>query len=129
MGALKSVRIKGGECFTGDFRKNPRTLYDELRNDRKLWKGEPAANEVYVFVSSTGRQVVFISGVKKVKSHPGTRYEAEQELLDYRGWRIEGSTFHPKMLENYARSCGLTLNMQTLEDWYQDWYAERHGRE
>lgn len=127
MEALKPVRIKGGKCIVGDFRKNERTLYEELRRDRKLWKGEPRADEVYVFVSSTGRQIRFVFGLKKIKSFPGTRYESVQELLDWRGWRIEGSTFSPKMLENYANMCGLTLNMKTLEGWYDDWYAARHA--
>lgn len=124
---LKSVRVKGGVCITCDFRKSARTLYDGLRADRKLWKGEPASDEVYVLVSTQGRQVYFIHGLKKIKSHPGTRYAADQELLDYRVWRIEGSTFSPKMLENYARQVGLTLQMRTFEDWYRDWYAGRHG--
>lgn len=125
MSALKAVRIKSGKCIIGDFRKNERTLYEELRKS-DLWKGEPRRDEVYVFVSSTGRQVRFVFGLKKVKSFPGTRYESEQELLDWRGGRIEGSVFSPKMLEDYGNACGLTFHMPTFQDWYRDWYAARH---
>lgn len=122
---LKPIQLRA--CFTGDFRKNPRTLYDDLRGDRKYWKGEATQDKPYLFVSTTGRQLCFVFGSRRVTTHGGTRFEAEQDLLDYRGCRIEGSTFSPIMIEDYARSCGLTLHLPTIKEWYEARQAERHG--
>ena len=35
--------------------------------------------------------------------------------------------FEPKMLENYARSCGLSLNLPTFEEWHAEWRSARYA--
>lgn len=115
---LKAVRIKS--IFYADFRKSARTLYDELRKDKTHWRGECGRDETYVFVSSTGNQLLFVLGECEVINREGTRYESRQRLLDYRCWRMERSSFHPLMLENYANQVGLSFGRKTLEEWYYD---------
>lgn len=118
---MKRVQIK--RIFSADFRKSPRTLFDEVRKSRKLWCGTLGTDETYLFVSHTGNQLIFVLGDHEVESQPGTRFATKRRLLDYRGWRIEGGTFNPKMLENYANNVGLTLGRKTFEDYW----SERYG--
>lgn len=115
---MKTIRMKG--IFTADFRRSPRTLVDDLRRKRNLWQGEPNEGEAYVFVSSRGNQIVFVTGDKEIEYRAGTRYEAGRRLLDYRCWRIEGGSFSVLMLENYANAVGLSLGKKRLEAWYQE---------
>lgn len=124
-GKLRRVRIK--QIVTGDFRKSPRTLFDELKRNRKLYQGDPKPGDVYVFISSTRNQLVFITGERAVMNWPGSRHATEQMLLDYRGWRIENGTLSPLMLENYANSVGLSLGLKTLEEWHAERLAERRA--
>ena len=117
---MKRVQVRVRGIFAADFRKSPRTLYDELRSDKKLWQGDPKSNEVYIFVSGRGNQLIFVTGDHSIVNHRGTIHESKQQLLDYRGWRMEGSTFNPLMLENYANNVGLSLGKKTLEEWYEE---------
>lgn len=115
---LKRVRIK--QIVTGDFRKSARTLYDELKKNRKLFQGDPKPGDVYVFISSSANQLIFITGEASVTNWPGSRHEAEQTILDYRTWRIKNGTLSPLMLENYANKVGLSLGLKTLEEWHEE---------
>jgi hypothetical protein len=122
---MKKVRIK--RMFSADFRKSPRTMYDELRKDKKLFSGDPNPDEVYIFVSSTGNQLIFVTGDHEIVNHPGKPYETKQRMLDYRGWRMEGSSFNPLMLEEYANRVGLSLGKKRLSEWYGEHRAARRG--
>jgi hypothetical protein len=116
---VQKISIK--RAFYGDFRKSPRTLYDEVRKKKKrLWEGEPTENEAYLFISMTGNRLFFILGDHEVKTNIGTRWEGKTQLLDIRMLRIENSTFSARMLEDYARTVGLTLGLQTLEEWFKN---------
>ena len=117
---MKRVQIK--RVFSADFRKSPRTLFDEVKHDKKLWRGSLGPDEVYLFVSQTGNQLIFVLRDEEVKSMAGTRFEAKRRLLDYRGWRIEGGTFNPSMLEDYANNVGLTLGKKTFAQYWADRY-------
>lgn len=108
--------------FSGDFRKSPRTLFDEIRQDRKLWRGSLGADEAYLFVSQTGNQLFFVLGDREIESQPGTRFATKRRLLDYRGWRIEGGSFNPHMIEDYANAVGLTLGRKTFAQYWADRY-------
>lgn len=117
---MKRVQVK--RIFTADFRKSARTLFDEVKADRKLWRGRLGPDETYLFVSLTGNQLLFVLGDHEIESRPGTRFSTKRQLLDYRGWRIEGGTFEPHMLENYANSVGLTLGRATFEEYWAERY-------
>ena len=114
---LRRVRIK--QIVTGDFRKSIRTLYDELKRTRSF-QGDPRPGDVYIFVSTSGNQLVFITREMTITNWPGSRYESKQQLLDYRCWRIESGTLNPLMLEDYANKVGLTLGLKTLKEWYDE---------
>ena len=83
---MKRVHVK--RIFTANFTRSPRTMYDEVRADRKLWRGPLQEGETYVFVSQTGNQLVFVLGDHEVTTRPGTRWATTRRLLDWRGWRI-----------------------------------------
>lgn len=118
---MQSVRVK--RIYAADFRKSIRTLYNEVKKSRKLWMGPLEDGEAYVFVSTSGNKICFVTGEREVVTHPGTIYEAKRMLLDFRGWRIEGGTFSPNMLEDYANAVGLTLGKKTFAEQWE----ERHG--
>ena len=117
---MKRIQIK--RVFTANFTKSVRTLYDEVRADRKLWRGALGPDEAYLFVSQTGNQLVFVLGERAIESRSGTRYAKTRTLIDWRGWRIDGGTFEPLMLENYANNVGLTLGRKTFEDFWAERY-------
>lgn len=122
---MKRVRVK--RIFTANFSKSARTLYDEIRADRKLWRGALQQDEAYLFISQTGNQLMFILGDHEIESRPGTRYATKRRILDARLWRIEGGSFEPKMLENYANNVGLTLGRKTFEDYWAERYPTTGG--
>lgn len=123
---MKTYTIKG--IFTADFRKNARTLYDDLRQDKKAWRGELRNGDVYIFVSLTGNQLYFILRDHEITARPGTRYEAQRRMLDYRAWRLENSVFDNMMLQNYANEAGINLaGVKRLEEWYADRVEARRG--
>ena len=118
---MELVRAK--RIMAADFRKNARTLYDEVRRNKKLWNGPVGKGECYVFVSHSGNQILFVLGVHSVASRKNTRFEVEREVLDYRCWRIESGTFDPRMLEDYANRVGLSLGLKTFAQQWADRYA------
>lgn len=117
---MKRVHIK--RVFTANFCKSVRTLYDEIKADRKLWRGVLGPDEAYLFVSQTGNQLLFVLGEHTIESRPDTRFAQKRTLIDWRGWRIEGGTFEPRMLENYANNVGLTLGRKTFEEFWAERY-------
>jgi len=107
-------------CVRGDFRRSVATLYDELRRDKRLWKGEPGDDKCYLFVSVTGRHMTFVMGVNETLFGEGTRWERKRRVIKFVGHRIEGGSFSAHMLENYARELGITLGLKTIQNWLQE---------
>lgn len=112
MGRLQPIRIKA--IVTGDFRYNNRTLYDNLKRNRKLWRGDIGPDECYLFVSKQQNCGWFILGDSPVSISQGTRYQRETQLLDARLWRLKDGRFDSTLLEDYANQVGLTLGRKTL---------------
>lgn len=115
---MKHVRLKR-ILFAQNFTKSARTLWDELRDNKKLFAGYPDDGEAYALVSCSGNQIIFVLGEHDVTTNPKTRYEAVRKLLDFRCWRIDGGTFNPYMLENYGNSVGLSFGMRRLEELFR----------
>jgi|GEM_PF-3860236 len=125
---MQRVRLK--RILDEDFRKSPRTLYDEFRADKKRWLGELHRNETYLFISKRRNQLFFVLSDIVVINRPGTLHETTQRMLDFRWWHMEGSTFNSSMIENYANHVGLTIvGMRRMETWFQKQsYAARLAR-
>jgi hypothetical protein len=122
---MKRVRIK--RIFTTNFNRSARTMYDEMKANRKLWRGALQKDEVYVFVSQTGNQFFNDTATTEIYTRTGTRWAQKRQLLDYRGWRIEGGEFDHRLLENYANNVGLTLGRKTFEEMWAERYPTTGG--
>jgi hypothetical protein len=101
--------------FDVDFRSSEVSNYDELVR-RKHFPGPPGKREVYLMVSRSGNQLVWILNAGQV----GKNGEA-REVFDTRRWRLRRGSWSPHMLENYANSVGLSLvGFKRLETSYAE---------
>ena len=109
----KSLKLKAVvEC---SFRRSEMTNLDLFRGD-KSFPGDLTGNEVFMFVSRMGNQVVFIFNDINVMEG-----DKECRLIDSRRLRLGKGRFNPLMLQNYANSVGLDLaGLRRYEDVYAD---------
>ncbi len=107
---LKAIKLDA------DFRKSEMTNYDALRKSRRF-PGELKKNEVYLMVSKSGNQLVWILNTAQVSVNGHS--DAVCEVVDSRRWRLRSGTWSPHMLENYANAVGISLSgFKRLEDAY-----------
>jgi hypothetical protein len=85
-----------------DFRKSELTNWTEYVKKNPIVLGK---NNTVCFVSGSGRQLVFILHQTKILSKRGD----ERMLLDSRRLRIDGGTWDPYMLQNYANEVDIEL--------------------
>lgn len=110
---MERLKLRG--IYEANFCYSDRTLFDNLRKDRKAYQGDLRGGDTYVFLSRTGDQILFILGDRKVK-----RGKTWVRLLDSRRWRIQDPPFTGLMLENYANEVGITLGLKRLEQWFEE---------
>lgn len=101
--------------FDVDFRSSEATNYDELVKC-KHFAGPPRKREVYLMVSKSGDQLVWVLNVGGVGKNGDRR-----DVVDTRRWRLRRGSWSPHMLENYANSIGISLvGFKRLETSYAD---------
>lgn len=89
--------------FGVDFRSSEMANYDHLVK-KKHFPGNPGRREVYLMVSRSGNQMVWVLNVGAFGKNGDQR-----EVVDTRRWRLRRGTWSPHMLENYANAIGLSL--------------------
>lgn len=105
---MKKMRLKG-IIFDCDFRKNEATNYKTYRRSRSF-PGELKTNEVFLFVSKSGNQLIWLLNVDDVEVPRANRSGSfERKIYDSRRWRIDGGVWNPDMLQNYAHAVGIDL--------------------
>lgn len=100
---MQKLRLKAIK-FGCDFRYSEASNYEELVK-KKHFSGPPAKGEVYLLVSKSGNQLVWIFNVGEVEGKGGYM----RPLVDTRRWRLLSGTWSHKMLENYANEVGFSL--------------------
>lgn len=116
------VRLKAIK-FDTDFRKSELTNYDLFKRS-KSYPGDLESNEVFLFVSKGGNQLVWVLNVGLIDvGHADRKGYVDRRVIDTRRWRIDGSSgWNPEMLADYAHEVGLTLVGFKL---FRDIYADR----
>lgn len=76
-----------------------------LFREASHYPGDLQKGEVFLFLSRMGNQVIFVFQDPVVNFGEGT----PRRVLDSRRLRIEGGTWNPYMLQNYANQVGLHL--------------------
>ena len=105
---MKRVRLKGVKLDV-DFRKSEATNYDAYKKTKKF-PGELGTNEVFLFVSRSGNQLVWVLNVGELDTdYPNQRGSYCRRIVDTRRWRIEGGSWNPHLLQDYANDSGLDL--------------------
>ena len=84
----------------GDFRCSATTLYNAAAAGyRRMYK-----NETFLLVSKSGYKLIWVLGL------------LPNGGIDYRGWDLPKSRpWHPYMIAEYARECGLKINVKDFE--------------
>ena len=115
---MQSIKLRAVR-FDVDFRLRDLRSYDEFRNSNKF-PGELRRNEAYLFVSRSGDQLLWVLNVSQVEvSRPNRLGQYQRRIIDTRRWRIEGGTWNPMMLQNYANEVDLDLvGFRRYEDQY-----------
>lgn len=98
----QKVKLKA-ICFDQDFRFNEFSIYESFRKSKRF-PGELGSGEVFLFVSCTGNQLLWVLNVSQVDA-----VGSQQSLIDTRRWRLSGSYWNPAMLANYAAEVGIEL--------------------
>lgn len=86
----------------GDFRRSEASNYESVKAGyRPIHKGE-----VFLFVSKSQNQLIWILGAGKV--------------VDSRRWRLpRHATWHPWMISEYAQECGLKINVKDFQQFLE----------
>jgi hypothetical protein len=86
-----------------DFRSSEISNYDFLVK-KKHFPGPPAKRDVYLMVSKSGNQLIWVLNVGSVGKNGDQR-----DIVDTRRWRLRRGSWNPHLLENYANAVGLSL--------------------
>lgn len=102
--------------FGCDFRFNESSNYEQLVQS-KHFPGPPKKSEVYLLVSKTGNQLVWILNVGTAERPDGTT----KDVVDTRRWRLTSGIWSHHMLQNYANAVGFELvGFKRLEEEFLD---------
>lgn len=108
------IRLKGIR-FGMDFRKSELTNYDAFRKS-KSFPGDLGKNEAYLFVSKGQNQLVWILNLIEIETE-----RKDRRMIDSRRWRLEGGTWNPLLLQNYANEAGIELiGIRRFEEIYEE---------
>lgn len=116
MSKLKRVKLKA--IIMCSFQRSEKTNLALFREDRH-YPGDLQEGEAFLLVSKMGNQVIFIfrgPSTIEITGAPRT-----WKVLDSRRLRLEGGTWSPYMLQNYANSVGINLvGLKRLEQIMED---------
>lgn len=116
---MKKVKLKGVKQGV-DFRQSDLTNYDQFKRSRSF-PGELGSNEVYLFISRSENQIVWIYNVSTMEPFTTRKATQSKRIIDSRRWRIEGaSRWNFYMLAEYANMVGLHLiGIPTLREYFE----------
>jgi len=116
------VRLKM-VLFDVDFRKNAVTNMDEFRRS-KNFPGELKKGEVFLFVSKGRDQLRWIMKGADIEAWTGPKRVHPSWL-----WKIEGGSWHPWMLADYAEKFDLELiGIKKFDEHYEKYRQKRAGK-
>lgn len=101
---MQKLRLKAIK-FGCDFRYSEASNYEELVK-KKHFPGPPGKGEVYLLVSRSENQLLWIFHVGELEGKQGRM----RSLVDTRRWRLLDGTWNYRMLENYANDAGFSLS-------------------
>lgn len=112
---MQKLRLKAIK-FGCDFRFSEASNYEALVK-AKHFDGPPGKNEVYLLVSKSGNQLVWIFNVGEVEGKGGRM----RPLVDTRRWRLLSGIWSHHMLQNYANAVGFELmGFKRIEEAFLD---------
>lgn len=95
-----------------DFRYGPITLWDMARQDKRFPK-RFSDGDVALMISKSRDQLLWVTTPTELDSHQGSRH---YKIFDTRRMYIQGGTWHPWMLREYANEIGLdVVNVKSFE--------------
>lgn len=107
------MRLK--EIIEANFRCSELTMYTEWSKG----KDTLGANELLLFVSKRGDQLVFVSRFLEVRT--GNEGSPTKKVLASRRLRVPGGRWNPLMLVNYAEEAGVKIEgLRRFEDFYKN---------
>ena len=104
--ALTPLRLKGiVTCSFGRSEATNLKLYRESGH----YPGDLKEGEAFLFLSKGGNQIIFMFKSIEVEVEHGSGGPATRGVIDSRRLRLDGGTWHPYMLQNYANEAGIYL--------------------
>jgi len=106
---LTRLRLKG--VVTCSFARSEATNLGLYRTTTKF-PGELNKGEAYLFISKGGNQVLFMFKTVVLEvdvQHRRGDGTNTRGVIDSRRLRLDGGTWHPYMLQNYANEVGIDL--------------------
>lgn len=104
---LKAVKVDV------DFRYTEFGIYNRFKRTN-FYKGDPDTDECYLLISKTGNQMLFVKHVGYLHTHL-QRGKKTRKLIHSERWRLDGGSFNPLMIQNYANNHGIQLLDQNKE--------------
>ncbi len=106
------------EVAEGNFRNSEKTLFSEWSKNNTALQG---ANDIVVFVAKTRTLMYFVHGHRVVRGTDTIHRVLWSEKL-----RLEGGTWNPLMLVNYAERVGIKLvGLKRFEEFYRKLVEEK----
>lgn len=117
---MQKIRLRAIR-YGCDFRRNEWTLYQDFRADKARYPGELKPGEAFLFVSCTQDQLIWFLHADELERDGKTPLR----FIDSRRWRLQGTTWNPALLGNYAQAVGIELKGIRL---FQDAFNEDRRR-
>ena len=113
---------------TADFRRCDLSLFQMFYQDHMLFTQSLKKDDVVVFVSKKGNQLLFVHGFVHInEGYEGARFE--RTVLASTRYRLLNTTWNPLMLANYAEAAGLKIQgLKLFEEHYKELVAARARR-
>lgn len=103
------LRLKG--VITCSFVRSEATNLDLYRKSGH-YPGPLKNGEAFLFISKSGNQIIFIFksiSLEVAGQHRRGDGTTNRTVIDSRKLRLDGGTWHPYMLQNYANAVGIDL--------------------
>ena len=100
-------------------------MFDRWRKKNRGIRFGP--NDAVMFVSGTGNQIVFVFRPVTIDNseHKGSD---EYEVTISRRLRLDGGTWHPWMIEQYAEQLGLRTGLAPFKEHFDTWQERKRTR-
>ena len=126
---LTKLRLKG--VITCSFGRSEATNL-ALYQDSGKYPGDLKKGEAFLFISKGGNQILFVFNTIELKvdtQHRKGDGSTTRGVIDSRRLRLDGGTWHPYMLQDYANEVGIHLvGFRRFEDVHRSLMAKKRGR-